>query len=125
MLAIAVSTVSLPSWCASLSPIQIVNQRMEAYNNHDIKKFMALYAENISIYTYPDEKLASGKVHLESIFKPMFTEAKVRVVIVKQVENGSYVINEEVVNYSGSNKKYVSIYKVENGLISEVRFVRE
>lgn len=115
------------SWAASLLPIEVVNQRMDAYNSHDIKKFMALYAENISIYTYPDVKLAEGKEHLESIFKPMFAQAKdgPQVKIVKQVENGSYVINEEVVNYSNENKKYVSIYKVEKGLITEVRFVRE
>lgn len=98
---------------------------MEAYNNHNFKRLIDLYAENISIYTYPDSKLAEGKPNLESIFKPLFAEGKVKVKIIKQIENGSYVINEEIVSYPNENKKYVSIYKVEKGLITEVRFVRE
>lgn len=122
---ITTSTMSLLSWAESFLPIEVVNQRMAAYNNHDIKKFMDLYAENISIYTYPDSKLAGGKEHLESIFKPMFAEGDIKVKIINQVENGNYVINEEIVTYSNTDKKYVSIYKVEKGLITEVRFVRE
>lgn len=127
LLAILITAFAIPSLAlaASLTPITVVNQRMAAYNNHDIKKFMALYSDNISIYTYPDLKLSNGKEHLESIFKPMFTEGNLSVKIIKQVENGNYVINEEIVNDSNTHKKYVSIYKVENGLITEVRFVRE
>jgi hypothetical protein len=119
------SVVSSYSWSKDLSPIEVVNKRMEAYNNHNFKALIDLYAENISIYTYPDSKLAEGKPNLESIFKPLFAEGKVKVKIIKQIENGSYVVNEEVVSYPNENKKYVSIYKVEKGLITEVRFVRE
>src|SRR5690606_33830273 len=104
---------------------EVVNLRMDAYNSHDISAFMALYADNITVYTYPDIALASGKAHLESIFAPMFAEGRIGVKILSQMENGNYVINEEVVNYAGSNKKYVSICKVEEGFITEVRFVRE
>lgn len=125
LLTIAIFIMPSFSLAENALPIEVVNQRMTAYNNHDIKKFMALYAENISIYNYPDSKLAGGKEHLESIFKPMFAEANVKVTIINQVENGNYVINEEIVNYSTKNEKYVSIYKVEKGLITEVRFVRD
>ena len=117
--------ISSHSWSKELSPIEVVNKRMEAYNNHNFNGLIDLYAANISIYTYPDSKLAEGKENLESIFKPLFAEGKVKVKIVKQIENGSYVVNEEIVSYPNENKKYVSIYKVEKGLITEVRFVRE
>ena len=120
-----VLVMSSHSCGAELSPIEVVNKRMEAYNNHNFKAFIDLYAESISIYTYPESKLAEGKPNLESIFKPLFAEGKVKVKIIKQIENGSYVINEEIVSYPNENKKYVSIYKVEKGLITEVRFVRE
>jgi hypothetical protein len=105
--------------------IEVVNKRMDAYNGHNIKSLIGLYSENISIYTYPNLKLSDGKAHLESLFMSMFSEENVHVKIVKQVENGNHVINEEIVSYSGKDKKYVSIYKVEKGLITEVRFVRE
>jgi hypothetical protein len=105
--------------------IEIVNRRMDAYNRHDIKNLIDLYSESVSIYTYPSLKLSDGKAHLESLFTSMFSEQDVHVKIVQQVENGNYVVNEEIVSYSGKDKKYVSIYRVEKGLITEVRFVRE
>lgn len=39
--------------------------------------------------------------------------------------NGPYVINHEIVTQNGKEQKYISIYKVERGLISSVSFVRE
>jgi hypothetical protein len=107
------------------SPLTVVNKRMDAYNKHDLKSFLATYADNVEIYTYPTTSLAKGKAHLTSIFEPMFKEGAVHVTIHTQLENDSYVINHETVEYLGKKTKYLSIYKVENNLITEVRFVRD
>lgn len=107
------------------SPLTVVNKRMEAYNKHDLKSFLDTYAENVEVYTYPTKSLAKGKEHLKSIFEPMFKEGAVHVTIHTQLENDSYVINHETVEYLGKKTKYLSIYKVENNLITEVRFVRD
>jgi hypothetical protein len=108
-----------------ISPLTIVNKRMDAYNKHDLKSFLETYAANIEIYTYPTTSLAKGKEHLKSIFEPMFKEGAVHVTIHTQLENDSYVINHETVEYLGKKTKYISIYKVEKNLITEVRFVRD
>lgn len=108
-----------------LSPLEVVNKRMHAYNQHDIKAFLKLYSESVEIYTYPDKPLAGGKAHLQSIFEPMFEEGDVAVKIHRQIEKDSYVINQETVIYLGKKTDYVSIYKVVDGLITEVRFVRD
>ncbi|MES2675370.1 MAG: nuclear transport factor 2 family protein [Pseudomonadota bacterium] len=107
------------------SPLSIVNQRMDSYNRHDLKSFLSTYSEEIQVYTYPDKQLAKGKENLASIFAPMFKEQSVHVTIHYQIEKDSYVINHETVEYAGKKTKYVSIYKVVNGLITEVRFVRD
>jgi hypothetical protein len=110
----------------SLSPpLEVVNKRMNAYNQHDLKAFLATYSDDVQVYTYPDKLLAEGKVHLQSIFEPMFEEGDIAVKIHQQIEKDSYVINEETVIYSGKKTNYVSIYKVVDGLITEVRFVRD
>jgi hypothetical protein len=121
------SILALPALAANstLSPLAIVNKRMDAYNKHDLKSFLATYADNVEIYTYPTTSLAKGKEHLTSIFEPMFKEGAVHVTIHTQLENDSYVINHETVEYLGKKTKYISIYKVENNLITEVRFVRD
>ena len=124
---IALSVLALPAFAADnkTSPLAVVNKRMDAYNKHDLKLFLATYAENVEVYTYPTTSLAKGKEHLKSIFEPMFKEGAVKVNIHTQLENDSYVINHETVEYLGKKTKYISIYKVDNNLITEVRFVRD
>ena len=107
------------------SAIEIVNLRMQSYNDHNIDKFMSAYSENVKIYTYPDKELATGKPHIKSIFEPMFKEKNVGVKIHHQIAKDSYVINHETVTVDGKDTEYVSIYEVRNGLITSVRFVRD
>ena len=124
---LALSALTFPSLAADskVSPLAVVNKRMDAYNKHDLKSFLDTYAENVEVFTYPTKSRAKGKKHLESIFEPMFKEGAVQVTIHTQLENDSYVINHETVEYLGKKTKYLSIYKVENNLITEVRFVRD
>lgn len=108
-----------------MTPLEIVNNRMEAYNNHDLNSFLTLYSEDIEIYTYPDVLLGKGKAHLKSIFEPMLNQKSVHVDIHHQIARDSYVINHETVSYGDNKVEYVSIYEVRDGLIQSVRFVRD
>lgn len=107
------------------SPLETVNLRMEAYNNHDIEGFVSLYADDVAIYTYPDIQLGQGIIHLRSIFEPMFEEQSVSVEIHHQISKDGFVINHETVHYGVHDTEYVSIYEVRQGLITSVRFVRD
>lgn len=107
------------------SALRVVNNRMAAYNQHDLTHFLATYADDIRVYTYPDKLLTNGKDGLRSIFSSMFDEAQVQVTIHHQIVKDSYVINQETVRYQNGPIDYVSIYKVVGGLITEVRFVRD
>lgn len=118
-------TTSHCAW-AGADPLAVVNERMRAYNAHDLKAFLKVYSDDIQIFTYPNQPLGQkGKEHLKSIFAPMFKEGNVSVEIHQQIVQGKYVINHETVTYEGSAKKYVSIYEVEAGLVTSVQFVRE
>lgn len=119
--------ISMPAFSAEItpSPLSVVNKRMDAYNKHDLTSFLATYSEDVQIYTYPDKLLNSGTGNLKAIFEPMFKEKKVKVIIHYQVEKDSYVTNHETVDYDGKKTQYVSVYKVVNGLITEVRFIRD
>lgn len=108
------------------TPLEVVNARMAAYNNHDLTSFLNTYSENIQIFTYPSKPLGKpGKEHLAFIFEPMFKEKSVHVEIHSQITQGNYVVNHETVTYDKKPQKYVSIYEVENGLIKSVQFLRE
>ena len=106
--------------------LEIVNKRMQAYNEHDVNKFLATYSEEVQIFNYPDTAIGKkGKGHLQSIFEPMFEKKSVRVEALSQIEYGNYVVNEEIVYYEGVATRYVSIYEVKDGLIFSVRFLRK
>ncbi|MFT5196314.1 MAG: hypothetical protein ACI9EW_003806 [Cellvibrionaceae bacterium] len=108
------------------SPLEIVNQRMAAHNNHDLVAFLALYSDDIQIYNYPNTAIGrKGKAHIKSIFEPLFSAATVSVEIHHQIEQGKYVINEETVTRQGKTFRYISVYEVMDGLILSVRFIRE
>ena len=108
----------------SQSPLDVVNQRMSAYNSHDLTAFMALYSDDIEVFTYPDKSLGKGKKHLRSIFEPMFQDGVVQVEIHHQIAKDKYVVNHETVSNGANATEYVSIYEVSDGLIQSVRFVR-
>jgi len=110
---------------AQQSALEIVNKRMEYYNQHNFDEFIKLYAPDIKVYTYPDKLLGDGVENIVSIFKPKFEAKSISVEIVSQIENGSHVINHEIVKEESKVTKYVSIYQVEDGLIKSVRFVRD
>lgn len=107
------------------SPLEIVNMRMDFYNQYNFKEFINLYSDTVKIYTYPDKLLGTGKGNLTSIFQPKFASKSIHVSIIAQMNNGRYVINQEVVTENGIDTKYISIYEVENGLITSVKFVRD
>lgn len=105
---------------SKITPLDIVNKRMDYYNKHDFSEFIKLYANDVKIYTYPDKLLGTGIGNLTSIFAPKFTAKSIKVKIVSQINNGNYVINHEVVTEKGLETKYVSIYEVKEGLIKSV-----
>lgn len=110
---------------SDLTPLEVVNKRMNYFNKHNYTDFIKLYNTNVEVYTYPDKLMGKGSDRLSSIFKADFESKLVSVKVVNQMNNGPYVINHEIVTNDGKETKYISIYKVEKGLISSVSFVRE
>lgn len=110
---------------SNLTPLEVVNKRMELYNLHNFVEFIQLYDDDVKIYTYPDKLLGTGTDNIASIFEPKFASKSIQVEIVSQMSNGDYVINHEIVTENGSKTKYVSIYEVNDGLIKSVKFVRD
>lgn len=110
---------------SNLTPLQVVNKRMDLYNEHDFQAFIKLYHKDVKIYTYPNKLLGTGADRLASIFKSDFEKKSISVEIINQISNGRHVINHEIVTRNGEQTKYVSIYEVKNGLITSVRFVRD
>ncbi len=110
---------------ASRTPLEVVNLRMKAYNEHDLDVFMSTYADDVEIFTYPDRSLGKGRARIRDLFEGMFRDDAPRVEIHHQMAKDGYVVNHETVMTGDQETEYVSIYEVRNGLIQSVRFVRD
>lgn len=107
------------------SPLEIVNARMSAHNQHDMRTFLSCYSEDIQVYDFPATKLGSrGKKHIEEIFSPLFATQAVKVTVHSQMVNGNFVVNRETVVREGKSVEYISIYEVIDGVIESVRFIK-
>lgn len=98
--------------------------RTQAYNDHDLEGFLALYRADTEIYDYPATLLGKGTDHLRTIFAPLFAAATVHVTVTQQFANDTYVVNAETVTYATGPVEYISIYEVRDRLIAAVRFIR-
>ena len=107
------------------TPLEIVNKRMDFYNQHNFIEFIKLYSPDVEVYTYPTKLLGTGTDNITSIFKPKFVAKSIQVEIISQMYNGNHVINQEIVSENGIKTKYISIYEVKDGLIKSVKFVRD
>lgn len=120
ILLLLLSSVSLAK-----TPLEVVNERMTAHNNHDLETFISLYSDDIQIYDFPDLPLGSnGRDHIRKIFTPLFKDKLVSVKVHQQMVNGNYVVNRETVIRMGKKTEYISIYEIENDLIKTVRFIK-
>lgn len=109
---------------SDLTPLEVVNSRMAAYNDHDLEAFLAVYSPTVDLYEFPDQLLGSGHDHLRMIFDPLFAAAVVHVDARHQAGAGSFIVNEELVTYEDRTQPYISIYEVSDGLIQSARFIR-
>jgi imidazolonepropionase-like amidohydrolase len=106
----------------------IVQQQVNAYNARDIEAFLATYSPEIEIYDHPDRLRYSGLEEMRSRYQSFFERTpNLHVEIVGRIVLGNYVIDREKVTGlpSGRVIHAVAIYKVQNGLIQRVWFIRE
>jgi hypothetical protein len=125
ILSLAFSFVAAQEQGIAPTALEIVNKRMDYYNQHNFTEFIKLYSPDVKVYTYPNQLLATGTDNITSIFKPKFIAKSIQVKVISQMDNGNHVISHEEVSENQIKTKYISIYEVKDGLIKSVRFVRD
>ena len=112
-----------------MTPKEIVQQQVEAYNRHDLDAFSATYADDVMIYRFPSmEIVMQGRAALERFYKDQrFNLSELQAEIVSRISHGNKVIDYERVSglVEGETVRAVAIYEVRDGLIHRVWFVDE
>jgi hypothetical protein len=109
---------------ALLNPVQT---QLDAYNDRDVERFIACYANDCIFEDGAGNRLMSGHAEMRSRYTTLFAASPtLHCRLVRRTCIGQYVIDEE--HISGrvpEMKRAVVIYRVEGGRIKHVRFLRD
>jgi hypothetical protein len=110
------------------TPVDVVQQQVNAYNARDLDAFVATYSDDIEIYNHPNRLILSGREELAVVYRSRFdTAPKLHAKIVDRITLGRFVIDRENVTGLPGGKviNALAIYEVQNRAIRRVWFIRE
>ncbi len=118
----------IPQEIVSTSPADLVQMQLNAYNTGDLEAFLYPYAEDVRLYDYSDALWAQSKEEMRSRYARLFEEVPaLHCQLINRMILGNTVIDQErVMGFAnGHIIEAIAIYKVANGKISEVRFIKK
>lgn len=110
------------------SPAQLAQQQLNAYNCGDVEAFLAPYSEEVELFNFPEEAIGKGKEGMRASYGRMFRNAPdLHCELVQRDVLGNTVIDHERITGLPGLKPFeaVAIYKVEDGKIAKVYFLRD
>ena len=112
-----------------MTPEEIIQKQVEAYNSRDIETFVNCHAPDVELYTFPESApFASGREDVRNIYTDVFESSpELHTEILNRMVFANTVIDHEIVTgRKGVDKlEIIAVYQVDNGHISSARFVRE
>lgn len=115
-----------PAQLTPVTPELLAQQQLNAYNLRNIDAFLEPYAEDVEIYTFPNQLLSKGKAAMRKNYTGMFAEiTELHCELVNRIVLGNTVIDQErVTGFGGEPIQAIAIYKIENNKIAKVYFTR-
>lgn len=109
-----------------MSPVDVVQAQLEAYNMQDIEALCACFAEDCVIGDLNGAVAQEGRGQIRERYQAMFAQyPQNQAAIVRRMALGDIVIDHEDIARSPELRfEAIAIYTVRDGLISRVDFVR-
>src|SRR5205809_2711657 len=107
-----------------MTPTELVERQLEAYNARDLEAFARTYADGIRIFRMPaTEPAIVGMQQLREVYKARFSSQGLHAEIVNRIVIGNKVIDHErVVGIEKNAVEAVAVYEVADDLIQAVWF---
>jgi hypothetical protein len=103
-----------------------VQAQLDAYNAQDVEAFVACYAADVRIEDADGKLQLQGHDAMRERYAKLFAEHPAnRAELLHRIAIGEHVIDHERITGRGPEPLFaVAIYRVRNGLIEHVRFIR-
>ena len=108
-----------------MTPIALVQGQLEAYNDRDLERFCGYFAQDITAYDgRTDEVIMDGMEAFRTRYAEVFSLPDLHCTLVNRMDHGDIIIDQESVVFRKEDPvvKAIAIYRIENGVIQEVRF---
>ncbi|MBK8368227.1 MAG: nuclear transport factor 2 family protein [Bacteroidetes bacterium] len=107
------------------TPTALVQRQLNGYNCRNIMSFLETYADDVEIYTFPDQLLYKGKDELRKNYSKKFEDTpNLHCELLGRMVQGNIVIDKERVQVNNDIIEAIVIYHIENNKIKKVYFVR-
>lgn len=112
------------AWRMTHDPVQA---QLEAYNAGDVERFVACYTLDCVVEDGAGNRLLKGHAEMRPRYERLFKSSpNLHCELVNRTRIGHYVIDEERISGRVPAMSHaVAIYRVQDGLIEHVRFLRE
>ncbi len=81
-----------------MTPAQVVQAQLDAYNAHDVDALCRIYASDARQYQHPDTLLAAGSAAIRERFATRFAVASLHAELLHRIVTGHTVIDHEKVH---------------------------
>ena len=108
-----------------MDPTALAQEQLDAYNAHDLARFLACYAEDIRVFRMPaGEPAIVGKAAFGEFYRTQrFNQPSLRADLLGRIAFGNKVIDHERIFGLGDKPvEAAAVYEVTGGLISTVWF---
>ena len=107
---------------------KLAQEQLDAYNNRDAEAFILPYAEDVKVFNFPNQLLYEGRDEMYGLYGRMFSRTPdLHCKLVNRIVLGNTVIDQEEVTIRKEEPpmRAIAIYKIIDGKIAEVYFIRE
>lgn len=111
-----------------MTPEQVVQKQLDAYNACDIEAFCATCARDIVVRDHEGKPLCRGVKEVRERYEPIFKDNPHQMAIIEQrLCGGPFVVDEEVVEgrADGVRRRALIIYKVAGEVVGEMTIIRK
>ena len=111
----------------TMTPDEVVQKQLDAYNRKDIEGFMSGWADEAQYYAHPDTLMASGAAAIRERHIGRFKEPNLYGALIDRVVLGSIVVDHERVTRTFPEGpgmvEVVAIYEVQGEKIVKAWFI--
>jgi hypothetical protein len=103
---------------AETAASRVVAREHAAFEAHDLEAFLAMYSPT-ALLQFADGPVMRGRRSLREHYRPQFEAGECKRELVQRMLVGDWVIEQTITNQTPT----VALYQVQEGLITEVRFI--